>query len=323
MTKYQHTRVSNTLKHTALTERICCFKISKMTKNYLVLGFGVIAVAFAAIFIRLAGDEGAPSVVIATYRLCLAALIIAPIALTRAGKELRQLSRNQILLAVCSGVFLALHFALWIASLRYTSVTSSVVLVAISPIFVAVASFLLFHEKITRRILIGIAVSIAGAIIIGFNSWEIGGDSLKGSLLAFLGALAVTGYFLIGRKLRQKMGLLSYIFLTYTSAAVVLLVWSVIVGGSLTGYSGKAYLMFVLLALVPQLLGHSSLNWSLRSVPATMVTIAVLGEPIGASILAFAILGEAPTVAETVGGVLILGGIALAFSKSQNGKVQT
>jgi drug/metabolite transporter (DMT)-like permease len=288
-----------------------------MAKRYLVLVIGVISVAFAAIFIRLAE---APSIVIAAYRLSLAALVIAPFALTRARRELFHLSWRDILLALCSGAFLALHFALWIASLRYTTVTSSVVLVTISPIFVAVASYLLFREKITRRILSGIAVSIIGAVIIGFNSWQLGGASVKGSVLAFLGAMAIAGYLLIGRKLRQKMGLLSYIFLTYASAAIILLVWSLIVGGSLTGYSGKTYLMFVLLALIPQLVGHSSFNWSLCFVPATMVTIAVLGEPVGATILAFAILKEVPSIIEIIGGVLILGGIAIAFSKNTSSK---
>lgn len=288
-----------------------------MTKYYVVLTAGVISVAFAAIFIRLAE---APSIVIATYRLGLAALILAPITLIKARDELFHMNRRRILLALCSGGILALHFALWIASLGYTTVTSSVVLVTISPIFVAIASYLLFRERITRRILIGIAVSIIGAVIIGFNSWQLGGASVKGSILAFLGAMAVAGYLLIGRKVRQNTGLLSYIFLTYLSAAVILLIWSFIVGGSLTGYSGKTYLMFVLLALVPQLLGHSSFNWALRFVPATMVTIAILGEPVGATILAYVILKEVPSIIEIIGGILILGGIVIAFSKNINDK---
>jgi drug/metabolite transporter (DMT)-like permease len=284
-----------------------------MTKYYLVLVLGVVSVAFAAIFIRLAE---APSLIIATYRLGIASLILAPVALTRARKELFSLSHRDILLAVCSGAFLALHFALWIASLRYTTVTTSVLLVTISPIFVAVASYLLFRERITRRILTGIAVSIVGAAIIGFNSWQMGEVSAKGSILAFFGAMAIAGYLLIGRKLRQKMGLLSYIFITYASAAIILLAWSLIVGESLTGYSGETYLMFILLALLPQLLGHSAFNWSLRFIPATMVTIAVLGEPVGATILALAILKEVPSVFEAAGGILLLGGIVIAFSKS-------
>jgi drug/metabolite transporter (DMT)-like permease len=282
-------------------------------KPYLVLAFGVVSVAFAAIFIRLA--EAHP-LVIATYRLSLASLVLAPIAWFQARDELRKLSRRQLLLSIASGGFLALHFALWITSLSYTTVTSSVVLVTASPIFVAIASYLLFREKITGRIIAGVIVSIIGAIIIGFNNWQLGGTSLHGSILSLLGAIAIAGYLLIGRRLRQNMGLLSYVFLTYTSAAVFLLITSFIKGASLTGYSGDTYLMFILLALIPQLLGHSALNWSLRYIPATMVTIAVLGEPIGATILAFFILKEVPSIFEIIGGILILGGIAIAFSKS-------
>jgi len=282
-------------------------------KPYIVLAFGVVAVAFAAIFIRLA--EAHP-LVIATYRLSLASLVLAPIAWFQARHELRKLSRRQLFLAVASGAFLALHFALWISSLSYTTVTSSVVLVTASPIFVAIASYLLFREKITARVIFGVIMSIVGAIIIGFNNWQLGGTSLQGSILALSGAMAVAGYLLIGRRLRQNMGLLSYVFLTYTSAAIFLLITTLVRGASLTGYSGNTYLMFILLALIPQLLGHSALNWSLRYVPATMVTIAVLGEPVGATILAFFILEEVPAVVELVGGTLILAGIVIAFSKN-------
>ncbi len=281
-------------------------------KSYFVLLIGVIAVAFAAIFIRLA--EAHP-LVIATYRLSLAALVLAPLAWFKARQELLRLTRKQIILAIISGAFLALHFALWIWSLSYTTITSSVVLVTSSPIFVAVTSYLLFRERITRRIISGIIVSIIGAVIIGFNSWQLGGTSVHGSILALSGAGAVAGYLLIGRKLRQSMGLLSYIFLTYSSAAVFLLITSLARGAILFDYSGETYLMFVLLAVIPQLIGHSALNWSLRFVPATMVTIAVLGEPVGATILGFFILNEVPTIIELIGGALILSGIAIAFSK--------
>jgi drug/metabolite transporter (DMT)-like permease len=284
-------------------------------KPIFVLLFGVISVAFAAIFIRLA--EAHP-LVIATYRLSLAALVLAPLAWFKAREEIRRLKPLQFILSIVAGAFLALHFALWIWSLSYTTITSSVVLVTSSPIFVAIASYLLFREKITRRIIGGIIFSIIGAVIIGFNSWQLGGTSVHGSILALSGAIAVAGYLLIGRKLRQNMGLICYIFLTYTSATVFLLITSLIRGASLTGYSGETYLMFALLALIPQLLGHSALNWSLRFVPATMVTIAVLGEPVGATILGFFILKEVPGIIELIGGALILAGIAIAFSKKSS-----
>ena len=283
-------------------------------RQYLVLAFGVVSVAFAAVFIKLAE---APPLVIAAYRLCLASLVLAPVAWWRARDELRKLGRRQLLMAVASGAFLALHFGLWIASLDYTTVASSVVLVTASPIFVAVASYLLWGEKLTTRITGGIAVSIVGAAVIGFSNWQAGAGSLLGSVLALGGATAVAGYLLIGRRLRQNMGLLSYIFLTYLSAGLVLLTAALVSGQRLTGYPGTTYLMFVLLALVPQLLGHSSLNWALRFVPATMVTIAVLGEPVGATVLAFFILKEVPSWMEIAGGVVILAGIAAAFSGSR------
>jgi drug/metabolite transporter (DMT)-like permease len=191
------------------------------------------------------------------------------------------------------------------------------VLVTASPIFVAIASYLLFREKLTARIIIGIIVSVAGAIVIGYNSWQTSVNSLLGGALSLGGALAVSGYLLIGRRLRQTMGLLSYVFLTYLSASVFLLMAVLLSGQSLFSYTGNTYLMLVLLALVPQLMGHTSLNWVLKYLPATIVTVAVLGEPVGATFLAWLILREAPALIEIIGGVLILGGIVIAFSKSQ------
>jgi drug/metabolite transporter (DMT)-like permease len=152
--------------------------------------------------------------------------------------------------------------------------------------------------------------------VIGVGNWEIGAASLFGSLLSLCGALAVVGYMLIGRKLMRTMGLLSYISLSYGSAAVLLILAALISGNSFVGYPSVTYLWLVLLAVVPQLIGHSSVNWALRFLSATMVTIAVLGEPVGATALAFFILKEPPTLSEIAGGVLILSGIFIAFRKS-------
>ena len=283
-----------------------------MTRKYAVLTLGVISVSFAAIFIRLAE---APPLVIAAYRLCLASLVVAPTAWIRSRQELRGLSRQDVLLAMLSGAFLALHFGLWIASLSYTSVASSVVLVTANPIFVAIASYLLFRERLGRQAILGIVVCLVGAILIGYGNWRLGPQPLLGGVLALLGALAVAGYLLIGRRLRQNIGILSYTALTYSSAAVLLLVAALAFGHPLFGYSSTTYLMLVLLAVVPQLIGHTSLNWSLRFVSATLVTIAVLGEPVLATALAFAILDEVPTVTEVIGGILILSGIFVAFRR--------
>ena len=290
-----------------------------MNKYQLILAFGVICVSSAAVFIRLAD---APPLVIGAYRLCLASLVIAPIALVRSTKEIIALTISQILLAVFSGFLLALHFALWITSLDYTSVASSVVLVTASPVFVAIVSYLLFKERITGLTLIGIVICFIGAGIIGNVNWDTGSGSFFGAVLAFLGAVAVSGYMLIGRSLRQKMGVLSYIFLTYTSAGVFLLITVIALGQPLTGYNGGTYVMFILLALVPQVLGHTALNWSLRYISATLITVAVLGEPVIATLLAYLVLAEAPKLTEVIGGVIILGGIYIAFRKGPREVIQ-
>ncbi len=285
-----------------------------MKRQYFVLTIGVIAVSFAAIFIRLAE---APFLVVAAYRMGLAALVIVPLAWLRSGNELRRLSRQTVTLGLVSGAFLALHFGLWIASLSYTSVATSVILVTTTPIFVAIASYFLFHEKLSRLAGAGIAISLAGSVLIGYGNWKLGTGSLFGGGLALLGALAVVGYMLIGRRLMRSMSLLSYISLAYSSAAVILLLAALVSGHRLTGYSTNTYIMLVLLAVVPQLIGHSSVNWSLRFISATLVTVAVLGEPVGATTLAVFILKETPTISEIGGGILILSGIFIAFSKNE------
>jgi len=284
--------------------------IAHMKRQYLVLTIGVISVSFAAIFVRLAE---APPLVVATYRLCLASLIIVPVALVHSGNELRHLSRRNIMMASLSGAFLALHFGLWIASLRYTSVATSVMLVTTSPIFVAIVSYFLLQEKLSKQTILGIVISLIGSFLIGYGNWRLGANSLFGGILAFLGALAVAGYLLIGRLLRRSIGFLSYVSLVYGSAAVLLLLSTLPFGYSLVGYSPTTYTMLALLAVVPQLIGHSAFNWSLRFLPATLITIAILGEPVGAAILASLILNEMPTLSEIGGGILILVGIFIAF----------
>jgi len=285
-----------------------------MTRNYLILTLGVVSVSFAAIFIRLAD---APPLVIAAYRLSLAALLIGPVAWIRSRTELRRLIKNNLAMTLLSGAFLALHFVLWITSLSYTTVASSVVLVTTSPIFVAIASHFLFHEKLSRRAILGMVISMVGAVVIGYGDWRIGSKLFLGDVLAFLGTLSVVGYLLIGRRLRQNTGLLSYSCLVYSSAALFLLLAVFTLNYRLFGYSATTYVMFALLALVPQTLGHLSINWALGFVPATMVAIAVLGEPVGATALAFVILNESPAFTQIGGSILILSGIFVAFRRSK------
>ncbi len=275
-------------------------------KPYLGLAIGIVAVSFASIFIRLAE---APSLVIAASRLTIASLILAPAALIKGKDELRSLTRKDLLLALLSGLFLGLHFATWISSLEYTSVASSVVFVSTSPMFVGLASHFLLKERVSRQMFAGIAVSVLGGMIIGYGDFGLGTRELFGDFLAIVGAVAVSVYLLVGRKLRRHLSLLSYIFLVYATAAVFLIAVCLAAGHTFSGYSRQTYLLFVLLAVVPQIIGHSSYNWALKYLPATLVGVATLGEPIGSTILAYFALREAPTLAKLGGGVLILAGI--------------
>ena len=243
----------------------------------------------------------------------LASAVLVPLGLTRSRGEIARLLRDERRLLCLAGALLALHFVLWIASLSYTSVASSVVLVTASPLFVALSSWLLFHERLRRATFTGIAISLAGAIAIGYAGVAHGGSALSGNVLALLAALAMAGYLLIGRRVRRSAGLLAYSTVVFSVAALVLLGAVVLSGTSLAGYSRATYGAVLALALVPQLVGHMSLNWALRFMPATMVTVAVLGEPVGATTLAWWVLGETPTSLEVLGGALILAGIGLAF----------
>lgn len=292
----------------------------------LVLIVGVLAVSTSSILVRLAQNH-APSLVIAAYRLSLASLALAPIALTRHRGELFALKRVEIVLALISGSFLAIHFAAFISSLEYTSVASSVVLATSTPLWVALLAPIILKEPLTRSLFAGMVLALIGSAVVGFSdacTWIDyrlacppikafpGNQSLLGNFLALSAAWMAVGYLLIGRRLRAKVSLVAYIFLVYGMAAVVLDLILILAGTSPSGYPPQTYLWFVMLALVPQLLGHSTYNWALGHLSATYVSIAVIGEPIGSTILAYIILKETPSALELFGAILILAGIFLA-----------
>ncbi|MBA7674138.1 hypothetical protein ES703_82345 [subsurface metagenome] len=281
-------------------------------KPYITLFIGVLSVSFAAIFIRLAD---APPLVIATYRLAIASVILIPIASIKSKQSLNKLSRHDILLILLSSVFVALHFGLWITSLSYTSIASSVVLVTAHPAFVAVISYFLWNERLDKLTIGGIAVALIGIILINYGGFTFGSQVILGNLLALIAGFAMGAYLIIGRQLKARIDILSYLTILYTCSAVILLVATVAFGYSFFGYSKTTYIMLVLLALVPQLIGHSSLNLAVRLMPVIFVSVAILGEPVGATILGYFILGETPSVNEIVGGLLILGGIFLVMRR--------
>lgn len=293
---------------------------------FLILFMGLLAVSSASVLIRLA-QQGAPSIVVAAGRLGFASIIIAPFALWKSGKQILRFSFKQWILIILSGALLAIHFASWITSLEYTSIASSVVLVTTTPLWVALLSPFLLKEKIVRGVLFGLAFALVGGIIVGaaevcslenggFTCEDIrrvfSGKGLLGNFLALIGAWTAAGYLLIGRKVRPGISLLTYIFPVYLTAAIILIFWSVINGYSFQGISPESFLWILLLAIFPQIIGHSSYNWALGYLPASYVSIALLGEPVGAVILSLLILQETPTLLELVGGTLILLGIIQA-----------
>jgi drug/metabolite transporter (DMT)-like permease len=278
---------------------------------HLALIVGVLVVSAASIFIRLA-QAGADSLAVAAWRLTLASAVLAPFALATSRSELRGLTRKECVLILAAGVLLALHFATWISSLALTSVAASVVLMTTHPLLVGVMSHFLLKERLTPPMIAGVAVAFGGSTIIGLGDLGQGTHRLTGDLLALAGGLTVAGYFLIGRKLRARLSLLGYVFPVYATAALVLMGTAIVARVPLSGYTGSTWLWLLVLALGPQILGHSSLNYALRQLSATYVTLAVLAEPIGSALLAWAVLGERPTLAGAIGGGLILAGIAVA-----------
>ncbi|MBO8137085.1 MAG: DMT family transporter [Desulfotomaculum sp.] len=282
-------------------------KCSKPIINpYLAVVLGVLAAAFSSIFTKLAQ---APPLIIAFYRLSFTVLLLAPAAYVTGRSELKRIGRKDLLLAVASGILLALHFAVWITSLNYTTVASSTVLVTMQPLFVIIGGYFLYQEKLTRRGLTGAAMALLGSIIIGINDFRVGGQALWGDLLAFAGAVFVAGYVLIGRKLRAKLSLFSYVIVVYGASALTLLVFSLAANLPFFSYESSTWLWFLLLAVVPTIFGHTVFNWALRYVKAAVVSVSILGEPVGATILAYFIFHEVPSLLQLAGGTIIITGL--------------
>ncbi len=296
------------------------------TTTYSGIIIGILAVSTASIFIRMAQVE-AQALSIAAYRMTLASMILFPVVFIQSRMELRKISWSTWWKILLGGVFLAIHFASWITSLSYTSVASSVVLVTTTPLWVAIFGALLLKERPSKNVIIGLAVALTGSTIVGLSreipSWFMQSatsspgviktsGNLLGNFLSLLGAWAAAGYMLIGRKVRPQLSLPVYTFLVYGVSAVLLLIAVLATGTPMAGFHIQTYLWLLLLAVVPQIVGHSAFNWALKYIPASLVSIALLGEPVGSTILAAVLLHENPIFLEIVGGVLILIGIYLS-----------
>lgn len=273
----------------------------------MVLAIGLTAVSFGSIFARLA--EGAPPLVISMARTGIASLLLLPFAWPELRRAARRLELRQWLLGWAAGFFLAVHFATWIASLQYTSVAASLAMVCTTPIWVVVFGRVFFREAANRRQLIGVSLSVAGGFIIGAGDLQVAGQALFGDLLALAGGMAMALYLLVGRYLQRHLATLPYIFTTYSSATVFLVILSWLQGDPWSGWPPATTGWLLAMALIPQLLGHSSYNWALRYLGAAAVSVVMLGEPILSTALALLFLSEVPSWPVYPGGFLILLGI--------------
>jgi drug/metabolite transporter (DMT)-like permease len=290
-------------------------------RTYAALGCGVLIVSTASILVRFAQGQGVPSLAIAAWRLAIAALVLLPLVLTHARGELGALARRDWWLAGASGVFLALHFAAWIVSLEYTSVASSVALVTTNPIWIAIFSVLVLRERMPALQRLAVVLSLTGsAVILAADAGSVSGSAPApglGNALALAGSLTVCGYLLIGRRLRGHMSLLAYVGVVYAVAALCLMLLAVASGTRMGGYPTFAWVLLAAMALGPQLLGHSAFNYALKHVSATMIALAVLGEPIGSTLLAWLLFDEAVGAVKLAGMAVLLGGIFLAARGEQ------
>jgi len=275
---------------------------------YPVLAIGVVAVSCAAVLIR---EADAPALVIAAYRLGLAAVPTGALALATGRHRASQ--GGLLVWPLLAGTFLALHFGFWIASLQHTSVTTSVVLVTTNPLFVGLASPFVLRERVSAATWTGIGIAAVGEALMAAEDVGKGLGTVVGDLYALLGAIFGAGYLMMGRLARPQMSWVGYVGAVYPVAAVLLVASVLVAGEPFTGYTMKTFVMLGLLALVPQLVGHSAINWALAYVPAALAAVAILGEPVGATILAVFVLKEVPSGFEVAGAILVLAGVYKAL----------
>lgn len=275
------------------------------------LALAVLSASASAILFRLATTSAQAPLTVAFYRMAFTTALLTGPLLWRRREALGGLAVRDILLCSVSGCFLALHFATWFSSLNYTTVASSTVLVTTHPLIVLAFSYLMWGERVGPGALAGAVLALAGAVLVGWGDFTGGSDALLGDLLALLGAAAVGGYFLVGRAVRPRVDILAYSVLTYGVAAALLLASAIAFGQPLRGFPPGDWVIFAALAVFPTILGHTFFNWALRYLPASVVSVSILGEPIGASILAWLIWQQLPGTVSLVGGAALIIGIGV------------
>ncbi|GAB4556216.1 MAG: DMT family transporter [Pleurocapsa sp.] len=285
----------------------------------LVLIVGTIAVSMAAIFIRLSmeitGIQNVGfSLFLAASRLILSALILLP-----TWNKIKQVpvSKTALTYAIAAGICLGLHFATWITSLAFTSIAASTTLVTTNPIWVGLLSRWWLKEKLSQQAIVGIAIALTGGMLIALgdvNSSDNNSNPFLGDILALVGAMMASLYIVLGSQAQQKgLNITSYVAIAYSSAAVFLLPLPLFFQTSYLGYPSQVYLYILLMAIISQLLGHTSFNWAVRWISPTFISISLLFEPIVSSYLGWVIFSEMPSIWVFIGGSILLVGVAFTI----------
>ncbi|AEH46668.1 DMT family transporter [Parageobacillus thermoglucosidasius] len=282
-------------------------KSSNLLKPYLALFIGALSVSTSAILVKAAH---APASIIAFYRLFFTVLFMTPFFVkVKYIQELQMISKRDWVFSILSGALLAFHFIFWFESLNFTSVASSVVLVTLQPLFAFIGGYVFFKEKLTVGAVLSALLAIVGCVIISWGDFQVSGKALFGDALALFACVMVTGYWLLGQALRKRLSLMTYTYIVYGISTLTLLLYVLVLRFPLFSYRKIDWICFLLLAIVPTLLGHSLMNWSVKWVSAATVSMSILFEPVGAVILAYLLLGEVVQPSQLIGGIFILTGI--------------
>lgn len=272
---------------------------------YIPLIIGIIAISFSSIFVKW---SDAPVSVQGMYRLLFTLFLMLPFTLKHIS-SLKSIALREWILLLLSGTFLALHFLFWMGSLKLTTVASSTILLSLQPVFVMAGAYFAFREKTSKPAIIGMLVAITGAVMIGWGDIGISKQHIQGDILSILGTIVVAVHMLIGQKLLKTIPAAIYSFSVFLSAVVVFAVYNTLLHIPMTGYSDKDWGIFLLLAIVPTVFGHVLFNWLLKYVTAATISMAILGEPVGATLLAYLLLNETLTFSQWTGGAIVLLGL--------------
>lgn len=291
-----------------LDEREVYYMERPTVHPYIPIIIGVISVALSAIFVKLVtADAG----VIAFYRMFFSVLMMLPLFLLKYRNELKIFQKKDWIYSAIAGIFLAFHFIFWFESLNYTSVASSTVLVTLQPIFAFAGTYFFFKEKLSVKTILSAVVAIAGSVIISWGDFKVSGTALYGDILALIGCALITAYLLLGQDVRKRITLVTYTFVVYSFSTVALFFYVLIKGESFGPYPGIDWFWFIMLALIPNLLGHTLFNWALKWVSTNVISIAILFEPVGASILAYYVFHETLSNSQIIGGMIVITGILI------------